>query len=207
MKKLKFFLLLGGIAMFSACSNSSNNDSGQSGSDTTANHDTMASANTSADTAMHSTTAPTTSSAPVAKDDSSFTMEAAHGGLMEVQLGTYAQQNASSERVKAFGAMMVRDHSKANDELKAIAASKNLTLPASMDDKMKKDMDNLMKKTGRDFDKAYMNMMLDDHKKDVKEFEKASDKCQDPDIKGFASKTLPVLRTHLDSAKAIAGSH
>jgi putative membrane protein len=52
-----------------------------------------------------------------------------------------------------------------------------------------------------------MNMMLDDHKKDVAEFRKAADKCTEPSLKDFASKTLPVLEKHLDSAKAITGKH
>jgi putative membrane protein len=135
-------------------------------------------------------------------------MEAAQGGMMEVQLGSYAQQNALSERVKAFGAMMVRDHSKANDELKSIATTKSITLPADMSNsKDKKEMDELMKKTGKDFDKAYMKMMVDDHKKDVKAFEDASKDVKDTELKNFASSTLPVLKVHLDSAKAIAGKY
>jgi putative membrane protein len=144
---------------------------------------------------------------PVDKDDADFAVKAANGGMMEVQLGNYAQQNAVSKRVKDFGAMMVKDHTKANEELKSIAAAKNITLPTSIGNDAQKDMDDMMKKKGNDFDKAYMNMMLDDHKKDVKEFEKAAKDCKDAEIKTFAGKTLPVLLAHLDSTKAITGKH
>ena len=46
-------------------------------------------------------------------------------------------------------------------------------------------------------------MMVDYHKEDIDEFEKCSNNSKDADLKAFAAKTLPVLRTHLDSAKAI----
>jgi putative membrane protein len=101
---------------------------------------------------------------------------------------------------------MITDHSKAGDDLKQVAVAKNITLPADLSDDAKKEMEKLNKKTGKDFDKAYMDMMLDDHKKDVKDFEKAADKCKDADLKNFATTTLPVLKKHLDSAQAIVNS-
>jgi putative membrane protein len=140
---------------------------------------------------------------PVSEDDSKFAVKAASGGMMEVQLGELAQQKASSQRVKDFGAMMVRDHSKANDELKSLAGMKNITLPPAPGEDHMDHIKKLSKKNGREFDKDYMKMMVDDHEDDIDAFEKASKDCKDADIKGFANKTLPVLHTHLDSAKAI----
>jgi putative membrane protein len=101
--------------------------------------------------------------------------------------------------------MLVTDHSKANDELKSIASSKSVTVPAAMMPAHQKHVDMLKAKSGADFDKAYMNMMLDDHKKDIADFKKASSNGTDSDIKNFAAKTLPVLQKHLDSAQAIHG--
>lgn len=138
---------------------------------------------------------------PVSAD--SFVKEAAIGGMMEVELGRYAQQNASNPRVKNFGAMMVRDHTRANDELKSIAAGKNITVPATIDDSHQSKMNDLMKKKGPDFDKDYMKDMVDDHNKDVDEFRKQSENSTDPEIKAFAAKTLQVLIVHQDSAKQI----
>lgn len=139
----------------------------------------------------------------VKEDDSEFLVEAASGGMMEVQAGQLASTKAQNARVKAFGAMMVRDHSKANDELKALAASKNITIPTTLGEDHQKHVNDLNEKTGKDFDEAYMSMMVDDHKKDVDKFDDASKDAKDADVKAFAAKTLPVLRAHLDSAKAV----
>lgn len=135
--------------------------------------------------------------------DQNFIKEVASGGLMEVEMGKYAQQNAMNPRVKSFGAMMVRDHSKANDELKSIATSKNMALPTTMEDKHREMMSDIQKKTGADFDKEYIKEMVDDHEKDVEKFKKHAEKGVDPDLKTFASKTLPILLMHQDSAKKI----
>jgi putative membrane protein len=139
----------------------------------------------------------------VSEEDSKFAVEAASGGMMEVQLGELAQQKATNQKVKDFGAMMVRDHSKANDELKSLAAMKNITLPPAPGEEHMKHIKNLTEKKGKEFDKDYMKMMVDDHQEDVDKFEKCSKDSKDPDMQAFASKTLPVLRAHLDSAKAI----
>jgi putative membrane protein len=141
--------------------------------------------------------------AGVAKKDAEFFAEAASGGMMEVELGTAAQTHASAEQVKRFGSMMVRDHTKANDELKSIAATKNITIPATMGNDQRKMADDLMAKSGTEFDKKYMSMMVDDHKDDIGKFEDAAENAKDPDVKAFALKTLPVLKTHLDSAMVI----
>lgn len=143
------------------------------------------------------------SAGPVSAEDSRFAVEAASGGMMEVQLGELAQQKASSQRVKDFGAMMVRDHSDVNDELKSLAGMKNITLPPAPGENQMDHIKKLSEKSGKEFDKAYMKLMTDDHQKDVDKFEKCSADAKDGDVKAFAAKILPVLRVHLDSAKAI----
>jgi putative membrane protein len=135
--------------------------------------------------------------------DNDFVKDAASGGMMEVELGKYAEENALNPRVKSFGEMMVRDHSKANEELRSIATNKNIELPGAGEDKHEHMLTDLQKKTGKDFDKAYMKMMVDDHQKDIDEFQKQAENSNDPDLKAFASKCLPILQTHLDSAKSI----
>jgi len=131
-----------------------------------------------------------------------FINDAAMGGMAEVELGKLAQEKAMSQRVKNFGEMMVRDHSAANDDLKAICRKKNVTAPSDMG-KHKDHYNDLSKKNGAEFDKAYMKMMVDDHQDDIKAFEKIAENGTDPDVKTFASQKLPILRKHLDSAKAI----
>lgn len=139
----------------------------------------------------------------VDNDDSKFAVEAANGGMLEVELGNLAQAKSQDTRVKNFGSMMVVDHTKANNELKALAANKNIAIPASLSEDEQKHVNMMKEKSGKDFDKAYMGMMVDDHKTDISDFEKAADKATDVDLKSFASSTLPTLRKHLDSAKAI----
>ena len=145
----------------------------------------------------------TTAASTVSEEDSKFAVDVASGGLMEVQLGELAQQKASSQQVKDFGKMMVRDHSKANDELKSIAGAKNITLPPAPGEDHMDHIKNLTEKTGKEFDKDYMKMMVDDHQEDIDKFEKCSKDAKDPELKAFASKTLPTLREHLASAKKI----
>jgi len=195
MKKWSLFLMIAASTWaFQACND--NNDAVKNANES--NEEKQDSSNATRDTV-----ASTVNTTPVNEDDSKFMVEAASGGMMEVELGQLAQEKAQNQRVKDFGTMMVRDHSKANDELKSLAATKNVTLPATPGEKQQKHIDDLKKKSGHDFDKAYMKMMVDDHKDDVDAFDKASNKATDADLKSWASKTLPVLRTHLDSAKAV----
>jgi len=135
--------------------------------------------------------------------DHEFIMDAAMGGLEEVELGRIAAQKGMSDAVKQFGQRMVDDHSKANSELMSLASSKGITLPTALDEKHQKDVTKLSAMSGAEFDRAYSKMMLSDHNKDVSEFEKQSTKGTDPDLKAFASKTLPTLQEHLQMAKAL----
>ena len=139
----------------------------------------------------------------MSSQDHEFVMDAAMGGLMEVELGRIAAQKGMSESVKQFGQRMVDDHSKANEELMSLASSKGMTLPTALDEKHQKDVTKLSAMSGAEFDRAYAKMMLSDHNKDVKEFEKQSTKGGDADIKAFATKTLPTLQEHLQMARSL----
>ena len=146
----------------------------------------------------------TKTSAPAAAkqpSDQKFVMEAAKGGMAEVELSKLAQDKASSDQVKNFGKRMVDDHGKANDELQTLAKNKNITLPTDLDPKDKALKDRLSKLSGAAFDRAYMNAMLRDHRKDVNEFKMESTSGRDADVKAFASKTLPTLEDHLKLAQ------
>jgi putative membrane protein len=136
-----------------------------------------------------------------AGSDQHFLMEAAKGGMAEVELGKLASEKASSDQVKQFGKRMVDDHGKANDELKSLAQSKNITLPTSVDAKDKAFADRLSKMSGDQFDRAYMQHMLADHRKDVNAFRTESQSGKDPEVKAWAAKTLPTLEEHLKQAQ------
>jgi len=134
--------------------------------------------------------------------DKDFAQKAAVGGMAEVQFGKLAQQKASNDQVKQFGSHMVEDHSKANDELKQIASAKGLALPSDLDAAHKSKLAKMEKLSGADFDRAYMDEMVADHKKDVAEFRKQSTSGKDNDLKAFAGKTLPTLEDHLKMAQS-----
>lgn len=131
---------------------------------------------------------PTQGSSLDAKDKT-FMRKAAKGGMMEVAMGKLAAQNGQSDDVKSFGKRMVTDHSGANDELKSIAAKKGVPLPS------KEPTEKW------DSDKAYMDMMVKDHEKDLAEFQEEANTGTDPDVKKFAEDTAKVVREHLDLAK------
>jgi putative membrane protein len=137
------------------------------------------------------------------EESSSFLVRVANGGMAEVEMSSLAQQKASYPSVKDFAGMLHTAHSALNDEVKNIASQKNVALPATVSDEKQKDIDNLQKKTGKDFDKVFIQTMINNHQAGIDMFQKASENAKDADVKAFADKTLPALRMHLDSAKAI----
>lgn len=137
-------------------------------------------------------------------DDKKFVKDAALGGMAEVELGKLATQKAASDAVKQFGQKMVDDHTKANEQLKEVAGKENITIPDSLDSKHQSRIEKLSKLTGPNFDKAYIKDQVKDHKQDVSEFKSEADNGSDPNIKQFASNTLPILEQHLTLAKDLS---
>jgi putative membrane protein len=193
-KFLSFAICLSATLIWS-CNNS--------GESTSTNDTTTTTTTTPGTDTVSTNTNATVSNTPLGKDDSSFVLETAVGGLMEVQAGQIAQQNAQSQRVKDFGGMMVTDHSKANDELTSYASGHGITLPNALPADKQKHVDAMKNMKGSAFDKHYISMMLDDHQKDVAKFKKESTGANDAQLKTWVTNTLPVLQKHLDSVKAI----
>jgi putative membrane protein len=196
MKKISFVLLA--LPIVFACNNGSKDSVEKADSANEAKSDTNSTYNDTTKNKMDN-------GGTIAVDQSTadFMVKVADVGMTEVKLGGIAQEKAANRRVKDFGQMMTRDHTTAGDELKSLARRKNVTLPDSVGADHRKKIDNLEKKSGKDFDKAYIDAMVDGHQSTVNDFEKASNNTKDPDIKAWVDKTLPTLRMHLDSAKAI----
>jgi putative membrane protein len=195
MKKLLSILFIGCICVFAACNSSNNSNSVDSAQNI---NDSMLPDSNSMDNGSMS-------SAPVSQEDADWAAKVANANMTEIELSKVAQTKATSDRLKNFANMMVDDHTKAGDQLKQLAATKNITLPANLDGDSQKMLDNLNKKSGKDFDKAYTDDMLDGHKDAVDAFQKGSNNLQDADLKNFATQTLPTIQMHQDSIKAIAG--
>ena len=189
MKKVNLLFLSIGIMAagwaFESCNNGSQGN----------NQDSVDSAKNMNDTS--------TTAMMIDEQDSKFAVNAADIGMAEVEMGKTAEEKAMNAKVKSFASMMVMDHNKANEELKSAAAAKNIALPAAVGDDHQEHITKLSQKTGKDFDKEYMDMMVDGHKKAIDLFEKESTDGKDADLKTWATNMLPSLRQHLDSAKAI----
>lgn len=198
MKKISVILALFAMLFFiDACSTTrSTGDTGTSGTGTS----TTGTGTTDNTGATGSARTGTGTASSVNRE---FITDAASGGMMEVELGTMAVQNASSQEVKDFGRRMVDDHSKVNDELKSIAAKENIPVPGTLKEDKREDVDKLSKLSGKDFDKEYMDLMVKDHKEDIKNFEDMAQNAQSPELKAFAQKQLPILRQHLKMAQDI----
>ncbi|MEO7538513.1 MAG: DUF4142 domain-containing protein [Pyrinomonadaceae bacterium] len=195
MKKTILFAGMAGMAMFgmSACGGGSTYNSAANSANRAGN--TVANAGNSV------AATPAKAAAP---SPAEFIKEAGEGGMEEVALGKLATQRSKNAEVKKFGQMMVDDHSKAKEELKALAGKKNIPVPADMG-AHKSEVDSLSALAGPDFDKKYVEMMVGDHEKDVAAFQMQADNSSDPDVKAFAAKTLPTLKKHLDAIQAIKG--
>jgi putative membrane protein len=136
--------------------------------------------------------------------DQQFVTDVAHDGMAEVELGKLATEKASNEQVKKFGQRMADDHSKAGDELKALAEKKNIPWPTELEAKHKAVRDRLSKLSGDAFDRAYIQEMVAGHRKALMAFRMEAKNGQDPDIKAWADKTRPTIEDHLKQAQEIA---
>jgi putative membrane protein len=191
---MKRYLLVAGVIAIAACNNTQKTDS-KATADTLNNmKDSVANPSVSItkDLVMK-----------VSHDDARFAVAAAVGGKTEVELGRLAQQNAGAASVKDFGDMMVKDHSAAGEKLKALAKAKGITLPDSLDESGLKIRAKLSAKSGKDFDKAYVDDMVEDHQQDIKDFESAITRLKDPELKAFATSTLPTLKMHLAAIQKV----
>lgn len=189
MKKLSAVILVVlAVGVLQACNHAKTNSNNENDSENTA-QDTSGTLNLAVD-----------------KVDSDFAVDAANGNLAEIQMGKLAVKNGRSKKVKNYGLMMIKDHGNANMELMALSKSKNLNLPQTPDTSSEKMIAELAKKTGDDFDKAYISSMIADHQEDVNKFTGATKQIQDPDLQKYAITMLPVLKKHLDAINAIHDS-
>jgi putative membrane protein len=179
------------FASFS-CNNGSSSDSAQAAKDSNA---------TKMDSAKTDSTGKAAIPSTVSTADQNFAVNTAIAGMTEIQAGQLAEQKGMEKDVKNYGALMVKDHTAAADKLKAIAAQKNITLPSTLSSDAQKDIDALQGDSGKKFDKAFLAMMVSDHKKAISAFENESKNGSDADIRAFADSTLHMLHQHLDKAE------
>lgn len=193
MKKLSFAFMIAGAALaFTACNNAPKDAK-----------ETADSLNTTKDSTSN---VAATGGIAVDEADAKFATDAANGGIAEVTLGELAASKTTNPQIKEYANMMTTDHTKANAELIAIAKVKNITLPATVDADHQKKADDLSKLTGKDFDKAYVDAMVDGHKKTLDLMNNEAKDGKDADLKAFAAKTAPVVKAHYDAINKIHDS-
>jgi putative membrane protein len=139
----------------------------------------------------------------VSTADRGFILAAAQGGMTEVKLGELDAQKGTRDDVKAFGQMMAKDHTAINDDLKALAAQKGVTLPDGLDAKHQGTVDKMVALTGSEFDDAYIAAMIKAHQQDTEAFKAESAATQDADIKSFVDKSIPFVDGHLKHITAM----
>lgn len=145
--------------------------------------------------------------AAVGTSERKFVATAASGGMMEVEAGKLGQERGQSPAVKQFGQMLVSDHEQANAELKELATRKGIELPTQMIKEHQAQLDKLRKAKAAEFDRMYIEHVgMDEHKKDIAAFERVIRESNDPEVRGFAQKTLPVLQKHREQAQQLASN-
>lgn len=170
---------------------------GACGGDSSRNEDTYAAPGTAAGTAG------TTGNASV---DAEFVQEQMTMGQAEIEMGRLAQQKASHADVKEFGSMMVRDHQTSGDELKQVASQTPVQNASPDHEEHQEFLEELRGLSGREFDRKYMERMVEDHEKGIRQLEQKAEGDANPQVKQWATKTLPTMRQHLERAKSIKDS-
>jgi putative membrane protein len=133
--------------------------------------------------------------------DAEFMVNSASHGLLELELSKLAQQRATVPAVKNLATQLLQHHAEMNNTLKSLADRKSIVLPSSLGDE--EQPQKLARLTGTQFDKQYMDAIVDAHQEDIDSFDDMSDEAYDGDIRGFAAKYLPVLKEHLESAQQV----
>ena len=137
------------------------------------------------------------------EEDSQYLVNAAETDMKEIEIGKLAQEKGADPEVKAFGKMLIEDHTKSFGQVKTLASRKNISLPASLTEKGKDGYSKLNKESGLEFDKKFAEMMVEGHEKMIERMNKAAEKGNDEEIRVWASNKISTLTTHLDHAKKL----
>ncbi len=136
------------------------------------------------------------------EDVAEFLVNSADARMMGSREGKLAQQKGTTSSIRTYGLLMVTDQATLLEELNKIAAKLRITLPSGISEKKESGREALASKTGKDFDAKFIKMMVIDHERDIKLFQKAIE-CKDRDVRAFAQLYLPMIQSHLEKINAI----
>jgi len=188
MKKTTWYLSVIMICLFTGFTSCKNQKDTATESDVVENQN---------DSKLNDSTTANNTTTTSAANDAQFLMDAADINLQEIALGQLAKKNTKNPDVLALAKMMVEDHTKALDEVKALADKKSITLPSTPSE----TPSGLVDKKGKDFDRAYCDEMVTGHQKAITKFETEISGGSDADAKAWANKMLPGLKTHLEHSQ------
>jgi putative membrane protein len=141
------------------------------------------------------------SAAQLSPQDEQFVKQAAQGGMEEIQSGQAAEQKGASPAVKQLGRTLVTDHTMMDDQLKRIAQQQGFTLPQSLDQEDRQELQQMNKLNGAEFDKQFTGEQIEDHTKMIQLLQKEAQTTQDPALRSFAQSGIPVMQKHLRMAQ------
>lgn len=181
---------------------------GEAGATATMPTDTMAGGSAAAagtDPGMNANGADPNGPTAPHKDDPEFMKSAAHSDQNEIQLSRLVLEKGVTGMAKDHANMMITDHTKSTAELKTLAQKKNVTLPTDMDAEHKAIADQMRKLSGKQLEQHFLQQMVLDHQKTLNTMQAHANMTQDTELKGFITKTTPVIQKHLDMSKQHAG--
>jgi putative membrane protein len=140
----------------------------------------------------------------ISAPDRKLIRSAAVDDLTEIRLGVLATEKASNDAVKAFAQRMVADHAAVRDELRKIAEQKGVNLPPALDKRQQAEIERFSGLSGADFDRAYVQRVVEEHARDMKEFQRRADKVRDQEVRAWVAWAIPTIRDHLSQAEQLA---
>ena len=161
---------------------------------------------TTTTTTTAGTAAGTAQTTTLSEADKRFTQTAIQHGIAEIGMGQLILQRSQNPELRSFGQHLIDDHNQANQQLAQIAARKDITIPTRPDASQQTMMNQLVNLSGTQFDTTAVNDAVRDHQRDIALYQQAANTLQDPDLKAYAQKTLPILQQHLDQATQLQGT-
>lgn len=138
--------------------------------------------------------------------DKAFMKSAAEANMTEAHFGKMAEDKATNDAVKSFGQILVQDHTKAYDELTALANKTGESIPRGIDTRRNRTMEDLSRESGSEFDRRFVADEVQDHRRTIAEFKREAEKGQNADVKAYAQSTIPTLKEHLHKAEELEKS-
>lgn len=136
------------------------------------------------------------------RKDAEWVADVVEANYDEIAMATLAAQRSENTEVKRIGKMLAEHHSKTLSELKSLAQNKSISTPMEPSEEVNRDAERFSDEAGKEFDQRWCEEMIDMHDESISDFEKRLEQTDDPEIKAFINKTLPILRGHRDELKA-----